>query len=158
MVFTDISLGIEVLPPELKKAVLTINNQAPFEQTFSLSIRTTEDAALLRTGGYSEIPDTEWIFFIDPDQKEIKKIREITIKAEALKAVAIGIMIPDKAEYYGKNYEVIIRIAGKPGGGRVIGLALNPRLRLSTVKKVKSKNIKVKDKNRRRPEKPRVPR
>ena len=146
MVFTDIPPGKELLPPELKKSVLTINNQSPFKQTFSLSIRTTTEAALRRTGGYSEIPDTEWIFFLDPSRKEFRKIREITINARERKDIAIGIMIPDKAEYYGKNYEAIIRIAGKPGGGRIIGLALNPRIRISTLRKVKSKKGKVKSK------------
>ena len=132
VILSNVPLGRKVDTQQLGGSLLIISNQSPFTQTYSLSIHKPFEVGMKCSEDYQEIPDPEWVYFVNPDRKREREINEIEIEGGQSKEVALYLKIPEREEYYNQRYEAIIKIVSKPGKGEFLSLALYPRLQITT--------------------------
>jgi len=74
--------------------------------------------------GYSEIPDASWFWF---------EKNEVTVEAQSKEEVEMYLKIPQEDQYFNQHWTITIGVAGKPGAGEVLSLAVYPRYQIETV-------------------------
>ena len=103
---TGVPLGKKVAVSALggERMKLQIENKGDSKYTYIINILTSLKVGAPLTKGYTDIPDTAWIW---PENKEVK------IAGHGIKTVELYIKIPRKKEYYNKQYKAVIEVKTK---------------------------------------------
>ncbi len=110
---------------------LTIYNNDAQAHTYLLSAHRPSESGKWEKG-YLEIPDPKWCWF---DQNEI------TVEANSNASARFHLKIPDEERYYNQHWVVTLNIAGKPGPGGGMGVAINIRAQIETQSKADIKGV-----------------
>ena len=102
----DVSLGREVAVSELgtDKMKLSIRNKSGSDYTYTIDIFPTLKTVTNLKQGYTDIPDTSWIW---PEKKEV------LVPGNSVEEVELYLNIPDKEEYYNQKYQAVIEVKNK---------------------------------------------
>jgi hypothetical protein len=102
----NVPLGKKVAVSKLggNQMKLNIKNKGAAACTFEINILPSTQTTALLSPGFTDIPDTSWIF---PESKEIK------IAGNSSKVVDLYIKIPKNKEFLNKNYQAVIEVKSK---------------------------------------------
>ncbi|OGV62674.1 MAG: hypothetical protein A2283_04410 [Lentisphaerae bacterium RIFOXYA12_FULL_48_11] len=110
---------------------LTIYNDSAADKTYLLSAHRPSEGGTWEKG-YLEIPDPKWCWF---DRNEIK------VEANSKAYVRFHLKVPDEERYYNQHWVVTLNIAGKPGPGGGVGVAINVRAQIETQSRAALKSV-----------------
>jgi len=92
--------AVSVLSDEHMK--ITIQNKSPVAYTYLISINSLSQKGVIAKSGYSDIPDTSWIW---PEKEEV------LIQANSAEEVELYVKVPK--EYADKKYQAVIGVQSK---------------------------------------------
>ena len=110
---------------------LTIYNDSTEAKTYLLSAHRPSEGGTWEKG-YLEIPDAQWCRF---------EHDEVTIAANSNAYARFNLKIPDAERYYNQHWVVTLNIAGKPGPGGGMGVAINVRAQIETKSRADLKGV-----------------
>ncbi len=101
---------------------LKIYNDSAVTRTYLLSTHRPSEGGKWEKG-YLEIPDPTWCRF---------EQNEITVEANSNAPARFHLKIPGEDRYYNQHWVVTLNVAGKPGSGGGVGVAINVRAQIET--------------------------
>jgi len=122
----DVALGKKVAVSALggERMKLQIENKGDSKCAYIINILTSSKVGAPLTKGYTDIPDTAWIW---PENKEVE------ISGQSMKTVELYIKIPQKKEYYNRQYQAVIEVKTKKNNPNdLFVLACLMKIHLST--------------------------
>jgi len=126
IVLENCPLGEKVLVSDLggSEMTLRIQNKAPVDYTYTISVLSGSDGNSPLKQGYEEIPEVSWII---PESEEVRVPANSTAETE------LYINVPDREEYAGKKYQAVIEVKSKKNNAKdVFVLAVQIGMRFST--------------------------
>ncbi len=109
---------------------LRIKNKGASAYTYTIDILRTAQTTATFNAGYTDIPDTAWIF---PESKEVE------VPGNSVKDVELYLQIPKKKGYYNKKYQAVIEVKSKKNKSEEIFiLACQLKMLFSTYAGVKN--------------------
>ena len=103
---SDVPLGEKIVVSKAsnQRTKLEIENKSTLACVYKIDILPASQTSAVIERGYTDIPDTSWIW---PQEKEVM------VQAKSTEEVELFLKVPDEENYKGKNFLAVIEVKSK---------------------------------------------